>query len=148
MSFLDSLLNGLGQKTGNLPTGGLPAGDVVGGLNELIQSQGGLGGLITKLGQGGLSDSAASWIGGGANQAISAEQIAQVLGNSPIAAFAQRLGISTDQAAQVLASALPVLIDRLTPGGNLSETSGNPLNDLLENIPGGIGGALGSLFKR
>lgn len=142
MSFLDSLINGLGQKSA--PPSGT---DVAGGLTELIQSQGGLGGLITKLGKGGQSDIAASWIGKGKNLPISAEQIAQVLGSGPIAGFAQRLGISPDQAAQVLAQALPHLIDRLTPNGNLG-TASNPLEDLLANIPGGLSGALGGLFKR
>ena len=142
MSFLDSLLNGLGNGSEE-GSGGAMAG----GLAELVQSQGGLGGLITKLGQGGMSDAAASWIGKGQNLPISADQIAQVIGSGPIGTFAQRLGISPDQAAQVIASTLPQLIDHLTPGGNLTE-AGNPLNDLLENIPGGLGGALGSLFKR
>jgi uncharacterized protein YidB (DUF937 family) len=142
MSFLDSLLNGLGNSPEQASTGAM-----AGGLAELVQSQGGLGGLITKLGQGGMSDAAASWIGKGQNLPISADQIAQVIGSGPIGAFAQRLGISPEQASQVIASALPPLIDRLTPGGNLAD-AGNPLNDLLENIPGGLGGALGSLFKR
>ena len=142
MSFLDSLLTGLGQKS-DQPSGGA----VASGLTELIQSQGGLGGLITKLGKGGQSDTAASWIGKGQNLPISAEQIAQVLGSGPIAGFAQKLGISPEQASQVLAQALPHLIDRLTPNGNLG-TASNPIEELLANIPGGLGGALGGLLKR
>lgn len=148
MSFLDSLLTGLGQNAG---TGKASGTDLTGGLAELVQSQGGLGGLVTKLGQGGQSDAAASWIGKGQNLPISAEQIAQVFGSGPIAQFAQRLGVSPEQAAAVVASALPLLIDRLTPNGNLTETTNtaeNPIGDLLDNLPGGLGGALGSLFKR
>lgn len=148
MSFLDSLLTGLGQTGGSGKGSGA---DLTGGLSDLLQSQGGLGGLITKLGQGGQSDAAASWIGKGQNLPISADQITQVLGSGPIAQFAQRLGVSPEQAAAVVASALPMLIDRLTPNGNLAEakTSGdNPIGDLLDNLPGGLGGALGSLFKR
>ena len=142
MSFLDSLLTGLGSKTDAASGGG-----VTGGLNDLIQGQGGLGGLITKMGQGGQSDAAASWIGKGENLPISADQIAQVLGSGPIGQFAERLGVSPEQAAQVLSQALPLVIDRLTPGGNMSEAN-NPVEDLLANIPGGLGGALGGLFKR
>lgn len=146
MSFLDSLLSGLGQNAGK---GG--GADLTGGLSDLVQSQGGLGGLVTKLGKAGQSDAAASWIGKGQNLPISADQIAQVLGSGPIAQFAQRLGVSPEQAAAVVASALPMLIDRLTPNGNLAEAEnadGNLVGDLLENLPGGLGGALGSLFKR
>lgn len=145
MSFLDGLLGGKG----------LPGGaDALGGVQELIQSQGGVEGLTQKFGGGGLGDIASSWIGKGNNMPISAEQIEGVLGSGPIGQFAQKLGVSPAQAASVLAMALPVIIDRLTPDGNAANAkSGVDAGDLLGGLlgggaAGGLGGLLGGLLKK
>ncbi|WP_435521141.1 YidB family protein [Brevundimonas faecalis] len=134
MGLLDSVLNGLGD-------------DAAGGLSDLLKGQGGVAGLAEKFGQNGLGDLAASWISKGGNAAISPEQIAAVIGSGPIADFAKKLGISPEQASETLAGLLPEAIDRLTPNGS-AEGADDMLGGLLENLPGGIGGALGGLFKR
>ncbi len=90
---------------------------------------------------------AASWIGKGGNAAISAEQISAVLGSGPIADFARKLGVSPEQASATLAAVLPQVIDRLTPNGTAAGAD-DMLGGLLNNLPGGLGGALGGLFKR
>ena len=38
-------------------------------------------------------------------------------------------------------------VDRLTPGGSV-DGADDMLGGLLDNLPGGLGGALGGLFKR
>jgi len=134
MGLLDNVLGGLGD-------------DAAGGLSDLLKGQGGVAGLAEKFGQNGLGDVAASWIGKGGNAGISAEQIASVLGSGPIADFAAKLGISPEQASETLAGLLPEAVDRLTPNGS-AEGADDLLGGLLDNLPGGIGGALGGLFKR
>ena len=134
MGLLDNVLGGLG-------------GDAAGGLSDLLKGQGGVAGLAEKFGQNGLGDVAASWIGKGGNAGISAEQIASVLGSGPIGDFAKKLGISPEQASETLAGLLPEAVDRLTPNG-WAEGADDLLGGLMNNLPGGIGGALGGLFKR
>ena len=140
MSFLDGIL---GNNAGD-------GADPISGVNELIQSQGGVQGLTQKFSAGGLGDIAASWIGKGNNMPISAQQIEAVLGSGPIGQFAQKLGVSPAQAANVLAMALPMIIDRLTPQGDAkaADQSDNALGGLLDNLPGGLGGLLGGMLKK
>ncbi|MCV0416148.1 MAG: YidB family protein [Brevundimonas sp.] len=130
MGFLDTVLNGLGD-------------DAAGGLGDLLKTQGGVGGLAEKFGQAGLGDVVGSWIGQGANAGISAEQIAAVLGSGPLADFAQKLGVSPQQASETLAGLLPEAIDRLTPGGQVDGA-----DDLLSKLPGGVGDMIGGFLKR
>ena len=130
MGFLNTVLNGLGD-------------DAAGGLGDLLKNQGGVGGLAEKFGQAGLGDVVGSWIGKGANAGISAEQIAAVLGSGPLADFAQKLGVSPQQASETLAGLLPEAIDRLTPGGQVDGA-----DDLLSKLPGGVGDMIGGFLKR
>lgn len=149
MSFLDSILGGVKGQLGD-QLGDLLGGDAAGGVADLLKGQGGLGGLIEKFGQNGLGDVAASWIGKGANAAISPEQITAALGSGPVAAFAEKLGVSPEQASATLSAVLPQLIDKLTPDGQAP--SGEAAGGLLDALPGNLGdvagGLLGGLLKR
>lgn len=130
MGILDDVMGNLGQDAG-------------GGIADLLKGQGGVGGLVEKFGQNGLGDLAASWIGKGGNLNISPEQISQVLGSGPVADFAQKLGISPEQASETIAGLLPEAIDRLTPGG-----TADGADDLLNQLPGGLGDMIGGFLKR
>lgn len=129
MGLLDNVMHGLGDDAG-------------GGLADLLKGQGGVQGLADKFGQHGLGEVASSWIAKGGNLNISAEQIQSVIGHGPIADFAQKLGVSPEQAATTLAGLLPEAVDRLTPNGEAHE-AGN----LLDQLPGGLGGMLGGFLK-
>lgn len=130
MGLLDNIMQGLGDDAG-------------GGLADLLKGQGGVGGLAEKFGQNGLGDVAASWIGKGGNASITPEQILAVIGHGPIADFAQKLGVSPEQAATTLAGLLPEAIDRLTPNGDAKDAGG-----LLDQLPGGLGGMIGGFLKK
>jgi uncharacterized protein YidB (DUF937 family) len=84
---------------------------------------GGLSGLVEKFQNGGLGDVVASWVGKGENQAISGEQMINTLGSDKVREIASSLGISNTEVADGLASALPQLIDKLTPDGVIPEDS-------------------------
>ena len=62
---------------------------------------------------------AQSWVGTGQNEAISREQVQEVLSSDQIAGVAHRLGVSPDRAASVLANVLPGVVDAVTPDGKL-----------------------------
>jgi len=134
MGILDSLAGEvLSQFSGgNHPEGMLDAVTTM--LND--PRTGGLQGLVATFEQGGMGGVIASWIGTGANQSISAEQIQAVLGSEQVQAIASRLGLNTQDVAGHLAQLLPQVVDKLTPGGTLPDAGG------------GLGAALGGLFGR
>lgn len=84
---------------------------------------GGLSGLIEKFQNRGLGDVAGSWVGRGANLPVSGEQMINALGSDKIREIASSLGITNTEVADGLASALPQLIDKLTPDGVIPEDS-------------------------
>lgn len=133
MGLLDQLAGQvLGSLTGGQAQGGLEGlgggqGALLQAVIDLIQnSEGGLGGLLPKLGQGGLGDQVASWVGTGQNQAVNGDQISSALGSEHIGNLADQLGLPAEQVAGSLANLLPQVIDHLTPGGQVPAS-----NDLL-----------------
>jgi uncharacterized protein YidB (DUF937 family) len=134
MGILDSLAGEvLSQFSGSShPEGMLDAVTMM--LND--PKTGGLQGLVTMFEQGGMGGVIASWVGTGANQSISAEQIQAVLGSEQVQAIASRLGLNTQDVAGHLAQLLPQVVDKLTPGGSIPDAGG------------GLGAALGGLLGR
>lgn len=104
---------------------------------EMLNSAGGVQGMIEKFKQSGLGDVVSSWVGTGTNQAISAEQLARVLGQEQISSLAQKAGLTASQGASALADVFPALIDKLTPDGVLPDKS--QLMTIGKVILGGIG---------
>jgi uncharacterized protein YidB (DUF937 family) len=80
---------------------------------------GGLGGLLSKLQQGGLGSATNSWVGSGQNQPVSSNQLGSALGPRIIKTLSQQTGLSTDELTQQLSQVLPGLVDKLTPNGRL-----------------------------
>ena len=151
MGLLDSLLGAVSGNNGAQDAGGLASLiGLVSARPELLQmaasllgndgGTGGLAGLAAKFQQAGLGDVMASWIGSGQNQAISADQLSQVLGSDAIAGMAGQLGLQPADMAGQLASMLPGLVDRLTPDGQAPAGGLGNAGDLL--------GAFGSLLQR
>ncbi|MBB4198883.1 uncharacterized protein YidB (DUF937 family) [Rhodoblastus sphagnicola] len=130
--FLGGALGG-GQAQGGQQGGGFLSGGGLGGmLSGLANSQlggllagaaagtavsGGLDALLNQFRGAGHSDTVNSWVGNGANAQISPDQINNALGQGKIADIARQAGVSPEQMSQLLAQALPTLIDKLTPGG-------------------------------
>ena len=80
--------------------------------------------VVETLGSSGLGEIAKSWLGDGANQSISPEQIGSALGAEQLSQFASKLGISVDEAAGGLSDALPQMVDKASSGGSLLESLG------------------------
>ena len=70
----------------------------------------------------GLGHIIESWIDDGPKLAISAQQVAQVLGEARIRHLAARARLTTAEVVHGLTYLLPQVIDQLTPGGSLAET--------------------------
>lgn len=147
MGLLDSLIgaaadaaSGASQGQRSPSASGLPGGmdpqALIALVGAVLASSGGLQGLLAKLQSGGLGDAVQSWIGTGANQPVSGEQLGRALGPDLMGTIASQLGGSPTQASGTLADLLPGLIDQLTPKGQLP--ADNDLGD-----PGGLGALLG-----
>ena len=160
MGLLDSLVGAaLGGQQGNTAqaggAGGLDPQVLMGIVGALMNNAGGLQGILAKLQQGGLGEAAQSWVGTGANQPVSADQLGGALGPDLMGMIAGQLGGNQQQAAGTLADLLPGLIDKLTPQGQVPADNG--MGALGSLLGGGSGngldagdlmGMLGGLMKR
>ncbi len=72
-----------------------------------------------EFGKGGLGDLAKSWVSTGANKQLTAEQLKSVLGADTLKGLAGELGTSEEAAASKVAGALPQIVDKLTPNGEV-----------------------------
>ena len=163
MGLLDSLVGAAanaafgGQQGSQAQSGGLGGIDpqiLMGIVGALMNNGGGLSGILGKLQQGGLGDAAASWVGTGANQPVSADALGSALGPDLMGMIASQLGGNQQQAAGTMAELLPGLIDQLTPQGQVPADNGmGALGALLGGGDGKLDagdlmGALGGLMKR
>jgi len=80
---------------------------------------GGLGGLLNKLQQGGLGNTANSWVGSGQNQPVSPSQLGTALGPNIVKTISQMSGIPEGELTKQLSQVLPGVVDKLTPSGRL-----------------------------
>jgi uncharacterized protein YidB (DUF937 family) len=100
------------QSQSPAPTG-TPSAD--GGL------LGGLGGLLDKLKDAGHGNTADSWVGTGQNQPINANDLGTALGPQVIREIAQRTGMDEQELLRQLSTALPGIVDKLTPNGQVPQ---------------------------
>jgi|APFre7841882630_1041343.scaffolds.fasta_scaffold170301_1 uncharacterized protein YidB (DUF937 family) len=120
MGLFDQLLGGI---VGQLGTGQQKS-SLMDLATSVIQSQpGGLDGLLQQFKTAGLGEHADSWVGTGTNKPVSGDQVSSALGSSNIAAMAQKLGINAQTASAGLAALLPVIIDQMTPKGQVEHNA-------------------------
>ena len=98
--------------------GGVVGAEMTQVVGALIERHGGLQGVVSQLESQGLGDTVRSWVGNGANKAISPEQLQQVFGrNGTLQELAAKFGMDPQTLAQKLSQALPHVVDHLTPTG-------------------------------
>jgi len=133
----DALSEILGKVTGGGgQTGGM--GSLLTGLVPMLGgmlSGGGLQKVLASLQANGLGAQAASWLGTGANEPISGDDVRKVVGEEELAKIAGELGVSQDDAAAAVAKVLPEVVDSVSPGGQL------PPEDQLDSALGKLGGS-------
>lgn len=99
--------------------GGVVGGEMATVVNSLIEKHGGLQGIVSQLESQGLGNTVKSWVGTGANQPITADQVHSAFGADVIAGLAAKAGLNPQDLAQKLAQALPQAINHLTPTGSV-----------------------------
>jgi uncharacterized protein YidB (DUF937 family) len=99
MSLLESLVSQvLGQQP---PTTAAPSGisgvlmQMLGGQGATQRQEGGLAGLVDKFRAAGLGYVADSWIGTGANQPISPQQLETVFGHNQVQDMSRQAGMQS-----------------------------------------------------
>jgi uncharacterized protein YidB (DUF937 family) len=97
--------------------GGVVGAEMATVVNGLIEKHGGVQGIVAQLEQQGLGNTVRSWVGSGANQPITADQIHQAFGSDTVKQLAAKVGMTPEDLAAKLSSILPQAIDKLTPGG-------------------------------
>lgn len=131
MGLFDEVVSIVGKQVGG------------GGQNSLLEQAialvnnpetGGLQGLIDRFQTGGLGEIVSSWIGTGANQSVSADQISNALGAEKIKEIAEQAGLPENQISDSLASLLPRIVDQLTPNGRVPQ--GNALAESIGALAG------------
>src|SRR6202789_1045801 len=99
--------------------GGVIGAEMATVVNGLIQKHGGVQGVVAQLEQQGLGGTVRSWVGTGANQAITPDQIHQVFGSDTVKKLAAKVGWAPDVLAAKLSQVLPQAIDKVTPAGTV-----------------------------
>ncbi len=97
--------------------GGVVGAEMATVVNGLIEKHGGVQGIVAQLEQQGLGGTVRSWVGTGANQPITPDQVHQAFGSDTVKQIAARLNITPEDLAAKLSQVLPQAIDKLTPGG-------------------------------
>jgi uncharacterized protein YidB (DUF937 family) len=97
--------------------GGVVGAEMATVVNGLIEKHGGIQGIVSQLEEQGLGGTVRSWVGTGANQPITADQIHQAFGSDTVKQLAAKVGMSPEDLAAKLSQILPQAIDKLTPGG-------------------------------
>ena len=124
-SILGSVLGG-GQAQ-QQQQGGL--GGALGGMLGGGGAGGGLGGLLGQFQQAGLGHVAQSWVGNGANQQVSPDQLHQVFGDQQVNQWSQQTGMPKQDLLSQLSQYLPHAVDRMTPQGQVPAEEGGSAFD-------------------
>jgi uncharacterized protein YidB (DUF937 family) len=132
MGIFDSILNQVTNAVGG--ASGEQSGFAASVLNMINRQPGGLAGLVQTFKDKGLGPMVSSWISTGPNPPISTEQVQHVMGNEELQKLAAEHNIDVDQVSAQLAQILPVLVDKMTPDGQLPQAGG--LMSEFKNILG------------
>jgi uncharacterized protein YidB (DUF937 family) len=100
---------------------------------------GGLAGLAEQFQRGGLGDAMNSWIGTGANQPVSPDQLGGVLGGDLLSELTQRTGMGQGDLLGQLSQMLPQMVDRATPEGRIPEGGLGDIGSILAQLDRGTG---------
>jgi uncharacterized protein YidB (DUF937 family) len=120
---LSGVLGGQSGGLGSILSGVAGGGGSSGMLGMLMPVVGGLlaGGGLQKIMSGlehqGAGAQASSWVSKGENQPVSGAQMKDAVGADQLEKVAEKLGLSHDQAADILAKVIPHVVDKASPDG-------------------------------
>jgi uncharacterized protein YidB (DUF937 family) len=124
-------MTGLYESLKGLISGDESVSKVIGTVKNAIDENG-LDAVLQKFRASGLDDKVESWISKGKNAALSPDEVKSALGDQ-LDGFAAKAGVAKDQAADGIAKALPELVDKLTPDGEVP--SADKVKSELSSLP-------------
>ena len=124
------MLRGVGSNPSAAPGSPAPTQGGLGGvLSQLGNSlggtgaggflSGGLGELINRFKQNGQGEAADSWVGTGPNKQLAAPELEQAIGPEVLATLSKQTGLSQEELLARLSRELPAAVDKYTPQGRL-----------------------------
>ena len=124
------MLRGSGPSSSGAPGSTAPGQGGLGGvLSQLGNSlggagaggflSGGLGELMDRFKQNGQGDVADSWVGTGPNKPVTPTQLEQAIGPEVLDTLSRQTGLSRDELLARLCRELPDAVDKYTPQGRL-----------------------------
>lgn len=111
----------LGKVLNNTSSDGM--GSVINMVHSLIDSSGGLNGLLQKLQSAGLAEQVTSWLGNGTNLPIDANQLISALGENTFSNLASKFDVNESDVSSGIASMLPKVVDMLSKDGKVEDSS-------------------------
>jgi uncharacterized protein YidB (DUF937 family) len=97
--------------------------DKLGGASAGGVLSGGLGELIDRFREKGLGDTADSWVRTGANKELQPAQLEQAIGPEILDTLTKQTGLSRDELLARLTRELPQAVDKFTPEGRVPTES-------------------------
>ena len=86
-----------------------------------MMSGGGMDKMLSQAQSAGVGDQAQSWMAKGENKEIGAVELEKVVGSEQIDEVAKAAGTDRETASQMLAQALPQVVDQVTPEGKVPD---------------------------
>ena len=123
--------SGMGNKGGALMLLLLPL------AMQWVQRNGGIGGVLERFKNKGLSQQAASWVSTGANEELQPQTVTDVVGADELSRMSQQLGVSQEEVSSGMAQILPEMVNQLTPEGGVPDDGDEVLDrgrSMLEQI--------------
>lgn len=103
-------------------------------VGNLVNESGGVEGLAQQFQQKGLGGIISGWIANGTNPPVTGQQIVNVIGQDRVTAIAARAGLSAQQVSDGISKLLPIVVDHLTPNGQVPPHSPGAVNDALAGL--------------
>ena len=94
-------------------------GGLLGGASAGSVLSGGLGDLVDRFKQNGQGQAADSWVKTGPNQQLGPDQLEQAIGPDVLNTLLQQTGLSREELLSRLTRELPAAVDNFTPQGRL-----------------------------
>ena len=127
---ISDMLDSARQTPPGSPAAANSGGGVLAQIGQLFQSgnlgttvSGGLQDLLTRFKSAGQGRTADSWVASGANLPVQDTDLQAALGDDTLAEIGQKTGLSRAELLRRLSTALPDVVNSLTPEGRLPTAS-------------------------
>ncbi|UIL53865.1 MULTISPECIES: YidB family protein [Pantoea] len=93
------------------------------GVLEWVEQQGGLHAIVSHIQNGDFNAVVNSWLGDEQNIAVSSDIVEKMIHSEAIQQLAERMGINTQDALNLLVKYLPQLVDKASSAGSLEKNA-------------------------